>query len=96
MYMRLLLYYTTGSPEENADGIIPYKPFLFSIAHGVFISSDLHLFIPTEERLMNHEEQVEKMKNITADFLGYTAIKLPDDVIAKLEELRDKEDTPLA
>lgn len=96
MYMRLLPYYTTGSPEENANGIIPYKPFLFSIAHGVFISSDLHLFIPTEERLMNHEEQVEKMKNITADFLGYTAIKLPDDVIAKLEELRDKEDTPLA
>lgn len=45
---------------------------------------------------MNHEEQVEKMKDIMAKFLGHTAIRLPDDVIEKLEELRDKEDTPLA
>lgn len=45
---------------------------------------------------MNHEEQVKKMKDIMAKFLGHTAIRLPDDVIEKLEELRDKEDTPLA
>ena len=45
---------------------------------------------------MNHEEQVEKMKDIMAKFLGHTAIRLPDDVIEKLEELRDKEDTPPA
>ena len=30
-----------------------------------------------------------------AQFVGFTAKKLPDDVIAKLQELRDKEDTPM-
>ena len=39
---------------------------------------------------------VEKLTDVMAHFLGHTAIRLPDDVIAKLEELRDKEDHPLA
>ena len=39
---------------------------------------------------------VEKLTDVMAHFLGHTAIRLPDDVIAKLEELRDKEEHPLA
>ena len=31
-----------------------------------------------------------------AKFIAHVAKKLPDDVIAKLEELRDKEDSPLS
>ena len=31
-----------------------------------------------------------------AQFVGFTAKKLPDDVIAKLQELRDQEDSPMA
>ena len=42
------------------------------------------------------ENGVEKLTNVVAKFLGHTAIKLPDDVIAKLEDLRDKEDSPMA
>ena len=45
---------------------------------------------------MSREEQVKKMTDIMAKFVGFTGIKLPDDVIAKLEELRAKEDNPLA
>ena len=40
--------------------------------------------------------QVEKMTNMIAKFVGHTAKKLPDDVIAKLQELRAKEDSPMA
>ena len=40
--------------------------------------------------------QVEKMTDLVAKFVAYTAKKLPDDVIAKLEELRAKEDSPMA
>ena len=39
---------------------------------------------------------VEKMTDIVAKFVAYTAKKLPDDVIAKLEELGAKEDSPMA
>ncbi|MBR0074383.1 MAG: fumarate hydratase, partial [Synergistaceae bacterium] len=40
--------------------------------------------------------QVEKMTDLMAKFVTWTAIKLPDDVIAKLNELREKEDSPMA
>ena len=45
---------------------------------------------------MSNEAQVKKLTNIMAQFVGFTAKKLPDDVVAKLEELRDKEDSPMA
>ena len=45
---------------------------------------------------MSKEEQVKKLTDQMAKFIAYTAKKLPDDVIAKLEELREKEDSPLA
>lgn len=45
---------------------------------------------------MSNERQSLKMKEIMASFIEYTGKKLPDDVIAKLQELRDKEDSDLA
>ena len=45
---------------------------------------------------MTKEAQVKKMTDMMAKFVGFTGIKLPDDVIAKLEELRAKEDSPMA
>ena len=45
---------------------------------------------------MSNERQSLKMKEIMASFIEYTGKKLPDDVIAKLQELRDKEDSHLA
>ena len=45
---------------------------------------------------MSNEAQVKKMTDIMAAFVGFTGKKLPDDVIAKLEELRSKEDSPMA
>ena len=44
---------------------------------------------------MTHEEQLRKLKNIMAQFVGFTGIKLPDDVIAKLKELSEKETDPM-
>ena len=44
---------------------------------------------------MSKEAQVKKLTDIIAQFVGFTGKKLPDDVIAKLEELRDKEDNPM-
>ena len=43
---------------------------------------------------MSKEAQVKQLTDYMAKFIAYTAKKLPDDVIAKLEELRDKEDSP--
>ena len=43
------------------------------------------------ECTLNKEAQVQKMTDMMAKFVGYTGKKLPDDVIAKLEELRAKE-----
>ena len=40
---------------------------------------------------MANEAQVKKMTDIMAAFVGFTGKKLPDDVIAKLEELRAQE-----
>ena len=45
---------------------------------------------------MSNEVQVKRLTDIMAQFVGFTAKKLPDDVIAKLEELRDKESSPMA
>ena len=47
------------------------------------------------EKDMSNEAQVKKLTDIMAQFVGFTAKKLPDDVISKLQELRDKEDTPM-
>lgn len=40
---------------------------------------------------MSREEQVEKLTAYMANFIGYTAKVLPDDVIAKLDELAERE-----
>lgn len=45
---------------------------------------------------MNNEEQREKFIDIMARFTAYTAKYLPDDIFAKLQELREKENTVLA
>ena len=45
---------------------------------------------------MTKEEQVKKLTDYMAKFIAYTAKKLPDDVIEKLTELREKEDSPLS
>jgi L(+)-tartrate dehydratase alpha subunit len=45
---------------------------------------------------MNMEEQREKFIDIMARFTVYTGKYLPDDVYAKLDELREKEDSALA
>lgn len=39
---------------------------------------------------MSREEQVEKLTAYMANFIGYTAKVLPDDVIAKLDELAER------
>ena len=49
-----------------------------------------------EEKNMSNEKQVEQLTTYMANFIAHIAKKLPDDVIAKLEELRDKEDSPLS
>lgn len=45
---------------------------------------------------MTKPGSVQRMTEMTAKFIAHTGKKLPDDVIAKLQELRDKEDSPLA
>ena len=45
---------------------------------------------------MSKEEQVTQLTEHMAKFIAHVAKKLPDDVIAKLEQLRDKEDSPLS
>lgn len=45
---------------------------------------------------MTKSESVKRMTEMMAKFIAHTGKKLPDDVIAKLQELRDKEDSPLA
>ena len=45
---------------------------------------------------MTKPESVQRMTGMMAKFIAHTGKKLPDDVIAKLQELRDKEDSPLA
>lgn len=45
---------------------------------------------------MSIEAQVTRMTEMMAKFIAHTGKKLPDDVIAKLSELREKEDSPMA
>ena len=45
---------------------------------------------------MNQTEQVRLMTDKMAKFVGYIGKKLPDDVIAKLSEMRKQETSPLA
>ena len=45
---------------------------------------------------MNNEEKREKFIDIMAKFTAYIGKYLPDDVLSKLKELREKEDTVLA
>lgn len=45
---------------------------------------------------MSKKEQVEQLTNYMADFVSYIGKVLPDDVIAKLDELAEKEDSPLS
>ena len=45
---------------------------------------------------MTKPESVQRMTGMMAKFIAHSGKKLPDDVIAKLQELRDKEDSPLA
>ena len=45
---------------------------------------------------MSKTEQVEKLTNYMANFVSYIGKVLPDDIIAKLDELAEKEDSPLS
>ena len=45
---------------------------------------------------MSKDEQVEKMTNYMANFVSYIVKVLPDDVVKKLNELREKEDSELS
>lgn len=45
---------------------------------------------------MSQQEMVTRMTDIMASFVGHIGKKLPDDVIAKLDELARKETSPLA
>ena len=45
---------------------------------------------------MDKQEQVEQLTNYVAHFVAHTAKVSPDDVTAKLDELAEKEDSPLS
>jgi len=45
---------------------------------------------------MNHEQAVQSMTDTMSAFTDYVGKHLPDDVLAKLKELRAQEDSPLA
>ncbi|WP_306598698.1 L(+)-tartrate dehydratase subunit alpha [Geothrix sp. 21YS21S-2] len=45
---------------------------------------------------MNHEQAVKSMTDTMSAFTDYVGKHLPDDVLAKLKELRAQEDSPLA
>jgi len=45
---------------------------------------------------MNNEQAVKTMTSIVARFTDYAGKHLPDDIMIKLNELRDAEDSPLA
>ena len=44
---------------------------------------------------MNKEENVKKLTDMVADFVGHIGKKLPVDVVAMLQELSEKETDPL-
>lgn len=41
------------------------------------------------------EKEIKRLTDMVADFVGHIGKKLPDDVVAKLEELGSKEDAAL-
>lgn len=45
---------------------------------------------------MGKEEQIKRMTDIMAAFIGHTTMHLPDDIAARLREMRDAEDNPAA
>lgn len=45
---------------------------------------------------MDKKQQVEQLTNYMANFVSYIGKVLPDDIIAKLDELAEKEDSPLS
>ena len=45
---------------------------------------------------MSKKEQVEQLTDYMANFVSYIAKVLPDDIIAKLDELAEKVDALLA
>ena len=45
---------------------------------------------------MTKQEQIQKMTDTMASFIGHTALHLPDDIVTRLEELRAIEDDPAA
>ena len=45
---------------------------------------------------MSKKEQVEQLTQYMANFVAYIGKMLPDDIIAKLDELAEKEDSPLS
>ena len=47
------------------------------------------------DNIIENRENVQKLTEIIAQFIGFTAKKLSNDVINKLAELRDKEDSPM-
>jgi L(+)-tartrate dehydratase alpha subunit len=72
--------------RENLRGVSPADSIHFYCGY----SSKM------EVRTMTNENSVKRMTDIISQFVGFTAKKLPDDVIEKLQELRDKEDSPMA
>ena len=45
---------------------------------------------------MDKKQQVEQLTNYMTNFVSYIGKVLPDDIIAKLDELAEKEDSPLS
>ena len=45
---------------------------------------------------MDKKQQVEQLTGYMANFVSYIGKVLPDDIIAKLDELAEKEDSPLS
>ena len=60
------------------------------------ISAESGCFAGKRKELNMSQEQIRRMTDILSRFIGFTAKKLPDDVIEKLRELRAGEDSPMA
>ena len=45
---------------------------------------------------MDKKEQVEQLTTYMANFVSYIGKVLPDDIKAKIDELAEKEDSPLS
>lgn len=45
---------------------------------------------------MDKKQQVKQLTTYMANFVSYIGKVLPDDIIAKLDELAEKEDSPLS